>query len=197
MQNEQDRHLFMRCNAIDISPFGELPEGYHLRTCRPEELDIWYGFPFDTPEDAEKYRSFMQTYFQEVYAGQEERFFAACLFVCDAQDVPVATGFLWKRDGHTTVEWIKTKLHAEGQGIGRALLTAILRQASAQDMPIYLHTHAGCNRAVHLYTQFGFEVLTQPMIIADRPNEWQQALEYLRQVMPEEMYRQLRFTKYE
>ena len=49
MQNEQDRHLFMRCNAIDISAFGELPEGYHLRTCRPEELDIWYGFPFDTP----------------------------------------------------------------------------------------------------------------------------------------------------
>ena len=57
MQNEQDRHLFMRCNAIDISAFGELPEGYHLRTCRPEELDIWYGFPFDTPEDAEKIRA--------------------------------------------------------------------------------------------------------------------------------------------
>lgn len=196
MEHLQDSHVFMCCETLRPQAFSEIPRGYHLRCCRQEELDLWKAFPFDTPQEAEEYRPFMDAYYRETYGAQQQLFYERCLFLCDEWDVPQATGFLWKQFGrYDTVHWVKTRKDAEGKGLGRALLSAILRQRTGEE-PIYLHTHAGCMRAIHLYTEFGFEILTSPKQIDGRPNEWEQAVEYLRERMPQKYFTALRFRPY-
>jgi hypothetical protein len=39
MENEiPDKNLFMMCKKLNTSAFAELPDGYHVRTCRRNEL---------------------------------------------------------------------------------------------------------------------------------------------------------------
>ena len=195
MKQLEESHIFMCCTKLREQAFTPIPAGYRLRCCRPEELLIWKDFPFDTPEQAEEHRPFMDAYFNQTYGEQQELFYRSCLFLCDEQDRPLCTGFLWKHYGkYTTLHWLKTKKEAEGRGLGRALLSAIFRQVGAKDYPLYLHTHAGCERAMHLYTDFGFRILTEPEQIDGRPNQWQQALIYLQNKMPPAYFAALEFT---
>ena len=195
LEKWNESHIFMRCDTLNEKAFSALPLGYHLRHCRKEELGLWKDFPFDDAQQAQQYRSFMDAYFMNTYAGKGELFFNTCLFLCDEHDIPLSTGFLWKQyDQFWTLHWIKTKKSYEGKGLGRAMLSAILQDAKTNNTPIYLHTHAGCERAIHLYTEFGFKILIEPEIIDQKPNQWRQALVYLREVMPKQYFWGLRLT---
>ena len=55
----------------------------------------------------------------------------------------------------------KRVLANEGKGLGRALLTEILKNAG---LPIYLHTQPTPARAIKLYSDFGFKLTTDPII---------------------------------
>ncbi len=75
MENEiPDKNLFMMCK-LNTSAFAELPDGYHVRTCRRNELDIWKKMPFDDEKTAEQYSDYMTKYFNDVYASKEDLFF--------------------------------------------------------------------------------------------------------------------------
>jgi hypothetical protein len=89
-----DKNIFMICEALNFNALSELPAGYFVRNCRPDELDAWKAMPFDNPEQAKEYDGFMTDYFRTTYVGKEEMFFAKTLFVCDAHDKPVATCLL-------------------------------------------------------------------------------------------------------
>lgn len=196
MERPEESHLFMCCTKLREQAFTPIPPGYHLRYCRPEELSLWKDFPFDTQEQAKEYRPFMDTYFCQTYGKQQEEFYHSCLFLCDQEDRPLCTGFLWKHYGrYTTLHWLKTKKEAEGRGLGRAILSEIFGKIKKEDYPIYLHTHAGCERAVHLYTEFGFRILTRPQEIDGKPNQWKQVLDYLQGKMPPAYFSALSFTE--
>jgi hypothetical protein len=45
-----DLNLFMMCSALNAEALRELPPGFHVRTCRKSELDLWKRFPFDDPD---------------------------------------------------------------------------------------------------------------------------------------------------
>ena len=45
--NVLDFNIFMMCEKINNDALTDIPKGYHIRTCRKDELDIWYEFPFD------------------------------------------------------------------------------------------------------------------------------------------------------
>lgn len=196
MREIPDLNLFMvRTPSAeqDSCPGGELPEGFYFDLCRPDELDIWKAFPFDTPEQAAEYRPYMDKYFDRVYRPREQEFFARCLFVRDRAGEPAATAFLWDAYGSVpTLHWLKTRREHEGKGIGRALLTKLLL---AEDAPetICLHTQPGSYRAIKLYTDFGFAFITDEKI-GHRQNQLQESLPYLKAVMPEEAFSALRFS---
>ena len=74
MKQLEESHIFMCCTKLREQAFTPIPAGYHLRCCRPEELLIWKDFPFDTPEQAEEHRPFMDAYFSQTY-GEQQAFF--------------------------------------------------------------------------------------------------------------------------
>lgn len=188
-----DNNLFMMCKECSASAFSQLPTGYSVRKCNKTELNIWKEFPFDNEEDKIKYEQYMTEYFDKVYKADEERFWDSCLFVCDNNDIPVGTCFAWKAYGNvTTIQWLKVKKEYEGYGLGRALLSFILRSLNKDDYPIYLHTQPGSFRAIKLYSDFGFVLLTDDKI-GYRQNQLNESLQYLKENMPSEYYESLSF----
>ena len=190
----EDRNLFMMCSRLNGKALRDLPYGYTVRNCRKEEFSVWCRFPFDSRKDQIQYCSYMEQYFQNVYAPKGERFWECCLFVCDEKDVPVATGFLWEAyENVTTLHWLKVKKEYEGKGIGRGLLTCLLGNLSEDRFPVFLHTQPGSFRAIKLYSDFGFSLLTD-LWIGNRKNELDMALPFLKEKMTPGAYQGLSFA---
>lgn len=189
-----DKNLFMMCESLDRRALRDLPAGYHVRTCRRDELEIWKAIHFDDPVTAAAYHSYMTEYFERVYAPKGELFFQTCLFVCDRSDRPLGTGFLWNAyDAFQTVHWFKVVQEYEGRGIGRALLSIVMRDLDAAEYPVYLHTQPDSYRAIKLYSDFGFHLLSDP-IIGCRTNDLQESLPLLEQDMKPAYFAQLQIT---
>jgi ribosomal protein S18 acetylase RimI-like enzyme len=185
-------NLFMICMKLDRGALSELSSEYHIRNCRKDELDIWKAMPFDDALQAEQYRSLMSRYYEEVYAPKGDLFFRSCLFVCNTHDVPIATGFVWKAyDEFSTIHWLKVVRSYEGRGIGRALLSIMMTNLSESDYPVFLHTQPSSYRAIKLYSDFGFALLTDP-VIGKRKNDIQRSLPVLESCMPSKSFGRLR-----
>ncbi len=185
----------MMCAALNADALSELPAGYSVRTCRPDELDIWKAMPFDEAGLTEEYDRFMTDFFNTTYGGKEELFFAKTLFVCDKDDRPVATCLLWKAYGEfNTIHWFKVLKEYEGRGIGRALLSIIMRDLANSDYPVYLHTQPGSFRAIKLYSYFGFALLAGEKF-GCRKNDLDECLPILEEFMPEKNFRNLKISK--
>jgi GNAT superfamily N-acetyltransferase len=188
-----DGNIFMMCKQVNRQAFSSLPPGFAVRTLRRDELDFWQAMPFDDDYTAE-HAAYMAEFFRNTYAVQEETFFASVLVVCDPNDQIVGTCFLWKAYGlFNTVHWFKVVKAYEGRGIGRALLSILFQGVTAADLPIYLHTQPESFRAIKLYSDFGFDLLTDKRI-GSRENHIEQCLPYLKAMMPKQEYDQLRFT---
>ena len=184
-------NLFMMCETPRKEAFFPLPSGFHFRLCREEELEWWKGVHFDREEDRQANRGEMDRYFEQVYAPKGDLFFRQCLVVCDREDHPVGTCFLWKSyDAFWAVHWFKVVREQEGKGLGRALLSQTLSQLP-QGEPVFLHTHPACCRAVKLYTDFGFALLSDP-VVGDRENGLEEGLAYLKGHMTPQAFAALR-----
>ena len=187
-------NIFMLCERVNESAYREMPEGYNIRLCQPEELHIWKLMPLDNEQMANQYIGFMDTFFDTVYAPKSDLFFESCLFVVDSNDVPIGTCFSWKAyDAIMTMAWYKVKKEYEGKGIGRALLTTVMRSLTASDYPMLLHTQPSSNRAIKLYTDFGFKLLTDSKV-GQRDNHIKECLPLLEATMPKADFENLQFT---
>lgn len=190
-----DKNLFMMCKALNRNALSELPKEYHIRTCRRDELDIWKEMPFDDAESAKEYKGFMTKYFNDVYADKEELFFQKCLFVCDKNHRPIGTCFVWKAyEKINTIHWFKVLKGYEGLGIGRALFSVVMNSLAANDYPVYLHTQPSSYRAIKLYSDFGFALLSNT-IIEYRSNDLEECLPILKTYMPQKDFEKLQFAK--
>jgi GNAT superfamily N-acetyltransferase len=195
MEALPDKNLFMMCKALRKEALSDLPTGYSVRSCRPEELPIWKSMPFDDALTAAEYEGFMEQYFQTTYGGKEDVFFANTLFVCDAKDHPIATGLVWRAyDAFMTLHWFKVVKAYEGRGIGRALLSILMRNVKEADYPVYLHTQPESYRAIKLYSDFGFSLLTGSTF-GSRQNDLEECLPILKNCMPEQAFQQLRIVE--
>jgi GNAT superfamily N-acetyltransferase len=188
-----DGNIFMMCKQLNRQAFASLPPGFAVRTLRRDELAFWKAMPFDDDYTAD-HAAYMDEFFCLTYAAEEERFFASVLVVCDLNDQIVGTCFLWQAYGlFNTVHWFKVVKAYEGRGIGRALLSILFQDVTDADLPIYLHTQPESFRAIKLYADFGFELLTDQRI-GQRDNHIEQCLPHLKEVMLKQDYAQLRFT---
>lgn len=189
-----DKNVFMICEALNHEAISELPAGYSVRNCRPDELDIWKAMPFDMPELAKEYEGFMTDFFNATYGGKKELFFSKTLFVCDKEDKPIATCGIWKAyDEFNTIHWFKVLKEYEGRGIGRALLSIVMRDLKTADYPVYLHTQLASFRAIKLYSDFGFMLLSGDKF-GPRTNDLEGYLPILEEFMPKEYFQQLKIT---
>ena len=187
-----DKNIFMMCKTLNRAALVALPKNFSIRNCRKEELNIWMQMPFDNPIEAKEYESFMKEYFETTYGEKEALFFQKTLFVCDKADVPIGTCLVWKSyNTFNTIQWLKVKKGYEGLGIGRALLSIILKDLHEKDYPIYLHTQPGSYRAIKLYTDFGFSLLSDE-VIGNRENDLEECLPILKKYMPRKDFENLK-----
>ena len=195
-QDIPDLNIFMMCDKLNEKVLTKLPDGFHIRSCRPDELKIWKEFPFDSEEDKKNYYEFMNNYFNDVYADNLDEFYKRCLFVCeDKTDKPVSTCFIWKAYNRiNTVHWFKTLKEYEGKGLGSALLSHIMVSLKKDDYPVFLHTQPSSFRAIGLYSDFGFKIVTNKSI-GFRKNNYKESLPILKQFMTEESFNNLQFVE--
>ena len=180
-------NLFMQCDAPNKSAFQALPDGYSFRLCRRDELEVWKRTVTE-----EQYVDYVTDFYDKVYANRDDEFYSRCLFVCNTNDKPVASTFIWRSYGLiNTVGWYRVLPEYEGKGIGRALLSEALTGA---EFPIYLHTQPTSARAVKLYSDFGFKLITDP-VIGYRKNDLNESLPYLKRILPESDYARLQYTE--
>ncbi|MFE7062831.1 GNAT family N-acetyltransferase [Sutcliffiella sp. NPDC057660] len=195
MEEIPDLNIFMMCPSLNREALTELPEGFHVRNLRKDEMDIWMAMPFDDPETAKEYKPFMEDFFDTTYGLSEELFFEKTLVVCDKYGESVATCLLWKAYGlFYTIHWFKVLPSYEGKGIGRALLSIIMKDLKQEDYPVYLHTQPGSYRAIKLYSDFGFDLLSGEKF-GSRPNELEESLPFLEKYMPKRDFEKLRTTE--
>lgn len=190
-----DPNLFMICTQLNKDALTALPQGFTLRPCRKEELSIWKAMPFDDEKTALAYEPYMQSYFDLVYQDKSDLFYERCLFLCDADDQPVGTAFIWPAYNQiNTLHWVKIKKGYEDKKLGRAMLSAILGGLHESDFPIYLHTQPGSYRAIKLYCDFGFKFITDEQVGA-RHNDLNMVLPDLQRLMTKEAFEQLQFVQ--
>lgn len=180
-------NLFMVCEKPNPSAFRDLPEGYSFCRCTESQLNLWEQTAVEAP-----YIPLLREYFEAVYAPRKEEFFENCVLVLTPDGRPAATCLLWKSYGKiTSLGWFRTVPEQEGCGIGRALLTHLMRDA---DYPVYVHTQPTSVCAIKLYSDFGFRFMEEPYF-GSRKNDLQESLPVLQKVMPEADFRALQTVK--
>jgi len=181
-----ENNLFLQCDEPNRNAFRPMPKGFSIRLCRQDELDIWKGI-----WAAGKYMDFVNWYYNEVYAPHGDEFFRRVTFAVDENDKPVATSGIWHSYGKiNTVLLFHVLPEYEGLGIGRGLFTEVLKNA---EFPVYAHTHPIANRAVKLYSDFGFKLITDS-VVGYRENNLQESLPYLKEVLPQKDFENLQTT---
>ncbi len=189
-----DYNLFMMCEHLNENALSVLNNGYYLRNCTQQDLVIWKKFPFDNIAQAQEYDAFMTQYYTETYGANEALFFENTLFVCNKNNEPIATCSTWPAYGKfNTIQWFKTLKEHEGKGIGRALFSFIMQKYKPQDYPIFLHTQPSSFRAIKLYSDFGFKLISNPQI-GNRTNHLEQSLPILKTFMPSQNFNDLKVT---
>ena len=180
-------NLFMQCDSPNADAFRTLPEGYTFRSCRRSELELWKHVVAE-----KQYIDFVSDFYNKVYIKHVDVFFRHCSFVCTAEDVPVASCLFWPAYGLIgSVGWFRVLPDYEGIGLGRALLSEVLKVAG---YPVYLHTQPTSARAVKLYSDFGFKLITDP-VVGYLKNDLAESLPFIQKVLPECDYEKLRFTQ--
>jgi GNAT superfamily N-acetyltransferase len=191
----QNLNIFMMCEQVNQSAFTPMPDGFHVRNLAESDFDTWKKFPFNDPGTAREYDQNMIESFEITNGRRKQEFFEKTVFVCDKDHSPVATCLLWRAyEKIYTVHWFKTLLSHEGIGIGRALLSLILRGVTAEHYPILLHTHPESFRAVKLYSDFGFALLSGDRLGA-RQNDLQASLPMLKKNMPAKAFQALKLVQ--
>jgi Acetyltransferases len=154
----------MMCKELNSDALSELSKEYYVRNCGADELDIWKRIHYDDVETADKNYRYMTKFYDDVYGGREAEFYNKCIFVCDG-NIPVGTCFMWEAyNNAATIHWFKVLKRYEGLGIGRALLSIVMESINENGYPVFLHTQPASFRAIKLYSDFGFHILTDPVI---------------------------------
>jgi len=182
----EDLNIFMQCHRPNPAAFQDLPEGFSFRLCRENEIDIWARIVAE-----EKYVGYVMEFFDRVYALRLHEFFENCWFVCDLTGKPIGSCMIWRAYGKiNTLGWLRVLPEYEGRGIGRALISKILQK---MDFPAYLHTQPTSARAIKLYSDFGFALISDD-VPGNRKNDLAESLDYLQKMLSKEDYGNLIFT---
>lgn len=193
MQDVMNMNIFMMCEQPNERAMRTIPEPFTIAPCEPSAFDAWKRLQIhpETGAEANAINTVLDAYRNDVYDKHGDLFFSQCFLVYNEKGEPVGTCAYWKAYGAVhTIHWLKVLPAYEGLGIGRALLSHVMREMPQGGFPLYLHTHPTCIRALSLYADLGFSLLSDP-IIGTRRNDVFACMPFLKQNMEAAAFKRL------
>ncbi|MBR6557634.1 MAG: GNAT family N-acetyltransferase [Clostridia bacterium] len=184
-------HIIMKCRGYTKREVV-LPDGYSIvpytegREKDWARLEVAIG-DFDTSEAAE--RRFCGSYLGGVLPYENILF----LLSPSGEAIGSCIAEVKEQDGKITaaLQWLVVDRNHRGNGLGRALAVAVMNIFAKKGIDtVYLHTQPHSYKAILLYHSLGFR-LQKTDSFSGKPNEYQNAIEVLKDLYRVEDYRAL------
>ncbi len=188
MEKIPDSNLFMYCETPNTAAFVPIPAGFAKVSFIPDRRDEWIALQCAHGKEEPAYLSHV---YDSTYAMHENLFPTRWVLLTHG-DKMVASCQLWEAyPGYETIHWLAVDPAYEGRGLGRAVLSAVLENHQGG---VWLHTQPASFKAIKLYTDFGFALLTEP-VVGKRENHLPDVLPLLSRIMTSEAYEKLHFAQ--
>lgn len=194
------KNIIMKLDHARIPSFADpiLPDGFTFRPYQQGDAAHWARIETAVAEfDAE---AEAQDYFIKKYLPHVDMLPSRCVFVLDAQGLPVATATAWYEDSaahgrQASLHWVAVCPACQGLGLGRAVVTKALGAFPAAEpgKDVFLHTQTWSHPAVRLYHKLGF-VMMKTARLGQSENNYDEAVALLKEVIPDAAYRSLTDT---
>ena len=200
------KNIFMEIFPDKINETCEppLPDGFRFRFFADGDESHWARIEsavleFDSAEKA-------GSYFTQNYLPFADLLKKRCVFIVNAQDIPVATATAWFANSiagyQPSLHWVAVHPDYQGAGLGKAIIQKTLKIFSEIDRgkSVMLHTQTWSHKAVKIYSDLGFVMLPDSDAAIrntdkNKPassNDFQEALQILREKLDEKTYRKLK-----
>lgn len=189
------KNLLMRCDELQDDAFGVLPEGYYFRMYQDGDERLWVEVEFSIGEFERMSVKQVEDYFKNEYYSRKDLLYKRCVFVMNSAKKAVGTCMAWydHKNGLpvASVHWLAVNPRYQRLGIGRALMTKVLRIFNHQDeFPVYLHTQPWSFNAVRLYADLGFNLLKTEGF-SDFNNEFDEGMMAIKPFLDNNFYNHL------
>ena len=181
-------NTIMKCSDYEYKE-PELPDGFSIAGYQPGYEKEWarleYAIEdFGSLEEAERY--FVDTYLKDTNEYKN------ILFALNEKNEVVGSCIAWqderKKNKVSSLHWLVVDERYQGQGIGRALCTAVMNIYKEREaLPIYIHTQPWSWKAILLYISLGFK-LQKTDEFSHYINEYEKAMAALSKVVTEKQY---------
>lgn len=200
------KNIIMKINANQILEIEQptLPEGYTFRNYQEGDALHWARIEssvleFDCVENA-------FDYFVRDYIPYSDELRRRCVFVVNPEGLPVGTATAWFAQSilgyQPSLHWVSVYPEYQGHGLGRAIVSKAMALFPILDpfQDVYLHTQTWSHVAVGLYHSLGFYMLKKDSVAIQNndghgpvipPNDYDEAMAILAQVMSPNMIRDL------
>ena len=165
------KSIIMRCDSINRNAFSEAEECFSIVKYKPGMKSVWIEIQkaagqFEGYSDAD-----IADYFEKTF-----------LYDKGKRIVPV-------------LHWLAVVPTHRNRGCARMLITYVLKYFEQKygNQAVYLHTQPESYQAIKLYNDFGFNI-TQEDSYGHAVNEYEDAMEILKEVMNSEAYKRLKNT---
>jgi len=183
--------MMMHPDEIARIPEPVLPEGYSFRLYQPGDAKNWARITTITEEydDEEK----AEASFGRQFLPYEEELKERMVFVIAPDGTAVATACAWyfEENGvrYARAHWLCNDPAHQGKGIGRAAFTWMMRRLGELEpgLDAYLDTQTWSHKAIGMYLRVGMHPVRKTHPILRNINDFDEAVEVLRGVMPDEV----------
>lgn len=186
---------FILKSEIYIDTEIVLPKGYQFRNYQIGDEKAWAKLEYEigdfpSTDEAEKY--FISQYCQNIDHIRER-----CIFVIDEQEQIVGSCIAWKDQKGTeqvgSLHWLIVSPIHQGKKLGKALCQRVLKIFQEKnEFPVYIHTQPWSYPAIFLYVHQGFK-LQMSDTFSCYENQYEQAMDTLRGILPSQEYDELLF----
>lgn len=193
------KDIVMRLEAVQnpMSDAFHLPDGYAFRFYRPGDEVHWAAIEtsvleFDSRDGALEY-------FNRTFKPYPTELTRRCVFITNGAGIPVATATAWwvgeGENRQAALHWVAVRPEYQGKGLGKTVVRKVLTlfHLYEKGRDIYLHTQTWSHAAVRMYYDLGFRMVKTGGA-GGTENDYPEAVEILRGVLGEEMYRKLTCT---
>lgn len=200
------KNIIMGLDSVSIRKIQEpvLPKGFAFRFFTDGDELNWARIEtsvleFAVEEDA-------CDYFVKNYLVYEDKLKARCIFIVNADGLPVATTTAWFADselGHqASLHWVAVCPEYQKLGLGKAIVQKALCLFAKLEPNenVFLHTQTWSHRAIKIYHHFGFNLMkTQKLAclcnnsegVKIYSNDYKEAIEVIKDIIDEKTFEDL------